>query len=197
MITTPFIADLQLLLDRQWGNDDLRSLTIIDHLTECKARYEAYKLSSINPMVCPPSALKKELYNKLVDLNILLDMWHLKAGSDLYAERLAVFKVKLPPEKIAKIAVILMEDDNDEDSPRILMLPVASIEEAYAKAMDDTYGLCTYIGINLYDYVTFGSSLPESWKLCDHRYVNGRKLKEGEEIRRRGGGRVDDKTDRN
>ena len=174
-----FTADLRFLLARQWDNDYLRLLAISDHLTECKAKYERYKMASVNADFTS-NELKEELFKELVDLNILLDMCHLKLGSALYAERIEKFKSKLPPESVAKIAVVILEDDEDKDSPSMMMFSVDSLNEAYSKAVDETYGLYTYMGIELYDVILGGSVIPPDCKSCTHQYFEGKKVK-GEE----------------
>lgn len=92
-------SELQALLDAKWHNDYLRKLAIHDHLVECEALYQAYKLSAINPHFTKEQ-LEQELFKELVDLNILLDMCRLKAGDELYYKRLKRFDEKLEGKSV-------------------------------------------------------------------------------------------------
>lgn len=84
---------LEFMLCGKWYDPYLRKLAIYDHLVECKLKYEAYKLHSINTQFSKED-LEKELDKELVDLYILLSL-HYKNRPELIRERISVFLEKM------------------------------------------------------------------------------------------------------
>jgi len=90
------ISDLKILFDEKWNDKYLNLLAISDHLTECKLKYEAYKLESINKDFTKEE-LKYELDKELMDLKILLDLYtnNNLVNRNLYNKRIERFLEKL------------------------------------------------------------------------------------------------------
>jgi len=89
------ILKFNTLLNSKWKDKYLNLVAISDHLTECKLKYEAYKLDSINKDFSKEE-LKFELDKELMDLKILLDIYvYNNSMKDLYNKRIERFLEKL------------------------------------------------------------------------------------------------------